>query len=201
MSASRLTAAALPRRLVNYAKKRGYKMLGYGADKTALLMPDGKLVVVCYSASGSATPASLSLFHKWINYCHKHALDNHLPLFGTSAISDIDGLRVLMVKSELLFPLPSPVSRYFSTFGVDGLNSRRPRTGRYRGKQWEESTWKAVAHKLNPFMYEAISEAQPQLFDTMFRVLEAGGHLDGLSVNAMCRRDGTIVINDPWTTR
>lgn len=176
--------------LQGVAALRGYTPLASGSHKTALLSPDKRTVVLCYVVTSASEKAEVDLHRKWVDYCKHHATNIHLPMFGGTEVSEVGSVAIIMTKTEYLLPISDHYASYFALWGATGLNDL---------STWTLKAWRNAAWSLNPKLYDLIQHQQPKFFDTFFDLLKAGRKIDAPHINIMRRREGTLVINDPWS--
>ncbi len=202
--------------IVATLKKAGYKNLGSGADATVWMKDVGQIIKIVMPESEDITQAAFT-FKKFYEFCMQHqdlaCLPKFIPIQGEAyAEFTIGNKDYVQISMEQLYPLKrnsfdEGIVWFFSDYVSNGT-------------KWEKvdeelkwpSTWYSHNSKFANRYTDAWENLNPnkkaeyQLLYVVMQLLYRTGKINKMfwdlhTANAMQRKDGTIVIIDPWFER
>ena len=187
-------------------KRLGYKKLGSGADSKVwaadndyiikILMPDEPM-----SRAGE-------IFRKFYEFCQEHPDIKCLPKINESNTIDVLGKEYIQIDMERLTPLrKNSFEEGVVWFLSDYVANGRPWEtvmNDLSGRHWEFYNKRQAARLAE--LWKGMSDQQlrdvKELYDVMSMLYKTGQinkfGWDLHTENVMKRRDGTLVIIDPW---
>lgn len=201
------------KKIVDTLKKAGYRQLGSGADATVWSRNAGSVIKIVMPESQDITTAAYT-FKKFYEFCMQHqdlaCLPKFIPIQGQAYTEFTIGDREFMqISMEQLYPLKKNsfdegivwlFSDYVSNNGKwDAMNNDLTYP-----EDWEMYNEKNA--EKYAYMWSKLSKqkrAEYQLLYTVMQLLYKTGQINKLywdlhTGNAMLRKNGTIVIIDPW---
>lgn len=197
-------------------RKMGYKKLGEGADASVWAKDDESVVKIIMPDDRDSMDAAAKTFYTFYEFCHKNSDQPNLPRFvqvtkgGHHATFTADDKEYIMIGIERLQPLKDGSMSQALVWIMSDLVSQ--------GKNWDAaysemcklstwSSWEAPPEpkKIVRFLKNLDGNAYVK-FDvlyTLMLLLYKRGKINKLgwdlhTDNVMERKDGTLVIIDPW---
>ncbi len=204
------------KQIVSTLKKAGYKQLGSGADATVWMKDAGQIIKIVMPESEDITQAAFT-FKKFFEFCLQHqdlaCLPKFIPIQG-QAYSEfsLGGKNYMQISMEQLYPFKNDsfdqgIVWFFSDYVSNNVKWE---------KVDEELKWPSTWYSFNSKFanrytdaWESLNvnkKAEYQLLYTVMQLLYRTGKINKMfwdlhTENAMLRKDGTIVIIDPWFER
>ncbi len=168
-------------------RKQGYRKLGSGIDQTAYKVPSENRVIKIVTESarrGRGLTPEQKMIERWVKWCMKNSDNPFLPKYHGVAYFDNpeDGSVYTQVSTERLFSFNRDTRKKALMRCVGGFDSTKI--------------------DLN-MAYTIFGDKAEMFYGTMEKIFGmASRHGYGLDLhegNYMIRKDGQIVINDPFT--
>jgi hypothetical protein len=196
-------------------RQAGYQELGSGADATVWTKDAGSVIKIIVPEDEDALSTAAETFKKFYEFCMQHqqveCLPKFIPIQGKHyAEFDIKGETFLQISMERLYPLKSnsfeeAMVWYLSDFATKDTPWEEIKEFLSTPAAWQNSDFAGVASQLALKVHnlKGVKEAKYALLYTMMTLLYHTGRINKLgwdlhTENAMQRRDGTVVIIDPW---
>lgn len=193
-----------------YLQNKGYKYLGGGIDKQAWLEPGtGYAYIVFGTREGHKefTPDQ-RMFVDWVNYCNANKNNPHLPRFSGLESFNFRNQLYIQCRMELLQEVSGHIKtlvahledavKHIRNDAIDDALFKLGSTG-----YWDDENSTLGYYETKDIIRELGGrEAVTSLLKTVRQVAEFGEqhgfNLDLHAGNYMQRKDGTIVVNDPF---
>lgn len=202
--------------IVNTLKKAGYSQLGSGADATVWIKDAGSVLKIIMPESKDITPAAFT-FKKFYEFCMQHqdlaCLPKFIPIQG-QAYSEftLGGKNYMQISMEQLYPLKKNsfsegIVWFFSDYVASGADWDKVNKDLSNPKEWTAYNTRVANNYANTFAkLSSTQKAELQLLYTVMQLLYQTGKINKMywdlhTENAMQRKDGAIVIIDPWFER
>lgn len=205
--------------IVNSLKKAGYKMLGTGADATVWVKEQGTVtkIIMPDIRKGSAEYRNMgaAIFKKFFDFCSQHqdieCLPKFYPVEGQRYLEfELGGKNYIQTDMEQLYPIRKNTFAEGMAYALSELVDQN--------LSWEElyellkvpSTWNKLKMQgyasrfvLKAMSLSRIEQARYSVLFTMMKFLYITGRINRFgwdlhTENIMQRKDGTLVITDPW---
>jgi hypothetical protein len=197
-------------------KEMGYKKLGSGAEATVWAKDDESVIKIIMPEDRDSMSGAVKTFKLFYEFCMKNSDQPNLPKFiqitkdGHHATFEADNREFTMIGMERLRPLKdgsfsqalvwmmSDLAAKDKTWEQAYTEMLKPTTW----KHWDASpTDKELIKKLKSL--DAMTYVKFDILYSMMRLLYKRGKLDKQgwdlhTENVMERKDGTLVIVDPW---
>ena len=204
------------KRITQELKNAGYKQLGSGADATVWSRDEGHVIKVIMPDSKDITQAAY-VFKKFYEFCIQHkdlaCLPKFIPIQGKDYIEfKLGNKKYIQVSMEQLYPIKEDsftqgLVWFFSDFVSNNAKWDKVDKSPSSPKIWYDfHTDKANQYALQWTNLKSNPKAEIQLLYTVMELLYRTGKINKMywdlhTDNAMQRKDGTIVIIDPWFER
>jgi hypothetical protein len=204
------------KRITQELKNAGYKQLGHGADATVWSRDEGHVIKVIMPDSKDITQAAY-VFKKFYEFCIQHkdlaCLPKFIPIQGKDYIEfKLGNKNYIQVSMEQLYPIKEDsfaqgIVWFFSDFVSNNVKWDKVDKSLSLPKTWYDfHTDKANQYALQWTNLKSNPKAEIQLLYTVMELLYRTGKINKMywdlhTDNAMQRKDGTIVIIDPWFER
>jgi hypothetical protein len=188
----------------------GYNELGSGADASVWIKDVGTVIKIIVPEEGP-TSTAIETFKKFYEFCIQHQNIDCLPKFVKIqgqhyAEFEIKGQTFLQIAMEQLYPIKEGsfdegVVWFFSDFIMKKTPLEKVDRAMSNPKLWQE--YGNVKYAKQWANLDDRKKAEYQLLYTVMQLLFQTGKINKFAwdlhtENAMQRRDGTIVIIDPW---
>lgn len=203
--------------IVQTLTNAGYKQLGSGADATVWIREEGHVIKIIMPDSEDITEPA-RIFKKFYEFCQQHRDLDCLPRFteiGGRHYSEftLGGKQYMQIAMEQLYPikhntLAEGMVWYLSDFASNGKNMPWEKVKNFlsSAKAWYDSGH--FTRYANQFSWKVMNmnqmtEAKYSLLYTVMSFLYQTGRINKFgwdlhTENVMQRKDGTLVITDPW---
>ena len=209
------------KKITQQLKDAGYKQLGSGADATVWSKDEGQVIKVIMPDSKDITQAAY-VFKKFYEFCTQHkdlaCLPKFIPIQGRDYVEfKLGNKNYIQVSMEQLYPIKEDsfaqgIVWFFSDYVSNGVKWDKVDDLLGYPQTWYEfHTNKAnqFAEKwqnLSMIKGNERKHSEMQLLYTVMELLYRTGKINKMfwdlhTDNAMQRKDGTIVIIDPWFER
>ena len=197
--------------LIHDLHRQGYKKLGSGADASVWTKDGSHVIKILMPTEGKLSHA-VRTFKKFYRFCQQNSDIENLPRFYElpsgkhhEAFTH-DGIHYHRIAMERLYPIRSGSVQEAMVWQLSDFA---------RG----DMKWSQVLHKLqdpkewanydNPDIINSIKRIKPRAWEKyhvlyiLLQLLYNTGQLNNLgwdlhTENVMRRRDGTLVVIDPW---
>ena len=205
-------------KIANTLLSNGYKELGRGADATVWTKDAGAVIKILIPEDGTNKSIGVKTFKKFYEFCMQHqdieCLPKFIPIQGKHFTQfKIGRENFIQISMEQLYPIKKnsfdeAVVWYFSDYVAnniswDTVNKKLSIPNSYKlyvlGTKSTEiiklaNSWKNLSNNIRQ---------KYQLLYTVMQVLYNTGKINKLgwdlhTENVMQRKDGTLVIIDPW---
>lgn len=194
----------------------GYEELGSGADASVWAKDAGSVIKIIVPEDEATLSQAAETFKKFYEFCMQHqdveCLPKFVPIQGRHYTSfKIKGEEFLQISMERLQPLKSGsfnegIVYLFSDYATKKIPWEQVKAELAMPKTWQDTEYfskSANQFALKMSSLKGIAEAKLSLLYTVMKLLYHTGRINKLgwdlhTENAMQRRDGTIVIIDPW---
>lgn len=190
--------------------KKGYKLLGKGADQTAYLAPDGMILKI-FGTSSRSERGSLELtknqktFKAFADYCRAHPNNPFLPQFSDWNMFQFNGKPYLQIKMERLFEFrggAAGIEDILERLAENAEISNSPKDKEHFLNTYSDTAG-YYADAFNNLIGLIGEDGFNKLWDTIYDLGRVAkkiglGNLDLHSGNFMLGSDGEIVISDPF---
>ena len=194
-------------------KQAGYKRLGTGADATAWMKDQGTVIKIIMPDLNEDRSAAANIFYKFYEFCQQNSQYENLPKFidiggKHHAEFTIGGKDYIQIAMEQLYPIDE--------YGIEGdiVNI-------FSDRATKKEEWDEVKRKLFDINFIRSDSDDPektlqyiksldrmgwiklQILYKLMVVLYHTGRINKFgwdlhTGNVMKRKDGTMVITDPW---
>lgn len=197
-------------------RSMGYKKLGEGADATVWAKDDDSVVKVIMPDDHETLQGAAKTFYTFYEFCRDNSDQPNLPRFvqvtkeGHHATFEVDGKEYIMIGIERLKPIEEGSLSQALVWMMSDLVSQ--------GKKWEAAydemtqlkSWKLWEGEPNPkkiiaFLkkLDGTTYVKFDVLYTLMLLLYKRGKINKMgwdlhTENVMQRKDGTLVIVDPW---
>lgn len=201
--------------IVNTLKKAGYKQLGSGSEATVWAKDESSVIKIIMPDEGEDRTVAANTFYKFYEFCQQNSQYENLPKFidiggqhhATFKIGDKEYIQVAM---ERLYPIPTNTYPEAMVWMLSDFASKRAPWDKVYEKLLDPHTWINWEGPQSP---EDITEYVDSLDEMslikykvlymLMTVLYHTGNINKLgwdlhTENVMQRKDGTLVIVDPW---
>ncbi len=196
-------------------RNAGYEELGAGADATVWTKDVGTVIKIIVPEEEDALNTAAETFKKFYEFCMKHqdieCLPKFIPIQGRHYTEfTIKEKTFIQISMERLYPLKNnsfeeAMVWYLSDFATKNTPWAKVKEFLGTPKAWQDTDFSSVANQLalKVSSLKGVKEAKYSLLYTVMTLLYHTGRINKLgwdlhTENAMQRRDGTIVIIDPW---
>jgi len=193
----------------------GYKKLGSGADATVWAKDEANVIKILMPADPADTVGATRTFMKFYDFCQQHQNVSCLPKFqliggahhSTFEIGDSIYTQIAM---ERLNPIPSGSFEEAMVWILSDLATQQNPWEQILALISDEKTWEGFAYpeKVEKVLiaidqWDDHDRAEYQLLFMVMQMLYATGRINKMgwdlhTENVMMRKDGTLVIVDPW---
>ncbi len=196
-------------------KQAGYEELGSGADATVWAKDAGSVIKIIVPEEEGTLNTAAETFKKFYEFCMKHqnieCLPKFIPIQGRHyAEFTIKGETFIQISMERLYPLKNNSFQeamvwYLSDFAVKNTPWEEVKKFLSTPAAWQDTDFGPITNQLalKVSNLKGVQEAKYALLYTVMTLLYHTGRINRLgwdlhTENAMQRRDGTVVIIDPW---
>jgi len=198
-------------------KRAGYKPLGKGADATVWSKDENTVIKIIMPDTNLDRTHAANIFYKFYEFCQQNSQYANLPRFieiggkhhATFNIGDKEYIQIAM---ERLYPIkPYSIEDDMIQVFSDGARMKRKFTDAikqltdpyYLGDKVDSRVPVKTANYFRSLDKETLAKYQVlyQLMVVLYhtgKINKFGWDLHG--ANVMKRKDGTLVITDPWFT-
>jgi hypothetical protein len=203
--------------IVQTLRKAGYQELGSGADATVWTKDAGTVIkIIVPEDEESESDQAVATFKKFYEFCMAHQDIECLPKFikiqgSHYAEFEIKGRTFLQIAMEQLYPIKKNsfeqgIVYVFSDYATKRIPWQRVKQELTLPKTWHDTEFferKANEFALKISQLNELDEAKLSVLYNVMVLLYHTGRINKMgwdlhTENAMLRRDGTIVIIDPW---
>lgn len=214
MRATELLESNVPDGIVSILKKKGYKLLGRGADQLAFLEPGSNMILKVFGTSRSGsntwdlTPAQRT-FKAFADYCASHPDNQFLPQFAGWEKFQYEDELYLQIRMERLFEFKG--SREWTILLAELAStaelSKSNETKQSFIDEWvgnDDYDYKSRSdHRAAAELFTHLGDdGFNQLWDTIYDLAKIADrenfNVDLHEGNFMLGSDGHIVISDPF---
>lgn len=201
-------------KIVDTLQDAGYTMLGHGADATVWTKDSETVIKIIMPDYTDDITSAAKTFYHFYDFCQQHQEYACLPRFINISGRHhkpftIDGKEFIQIAMEKLQPIPENSFQeamvwILSDCAANGLTWRQTLAEIKKEKNW--SSWEGlyygeIVHDLK--MLSRTQLAEYGLLYLMMKLLYQTGKINKLgwdlhTENVMQRKDGTLVIIDPW---
>lgn len=196
-------------------RSAGYEELGAGADASVWTKDAGSVIKIIVPEDEDQLSVAADTFKKFYEFCMQHqdveCLPRFIPIQGKHYTEfTIKGETFLQISMERLYPLKNnsfeeAMVWYLSDFATKNTPWEEVKEFLSTPKAWQDTDFNRLANQLalKVLNLKGIKEAKYALLYTVMTLLYQTGRINKLgwdlhTENAMQRRDGTVVIIDPW---
>lgn len=197
-------------------KKMGYKKLGSGAEAAVWAKDDDSVVKVIMPESGADMDSAAKTFYKFYEFCQQNTDQSNLPRFvqitkdNHHVTFEVNDRQFIMIGIERLRPLKEgSFSQAMIWMMSDLVTKNKTWTEAYKD-MLDPKTWKhwdpppsaaQIIKKLKNI--DGMTFVKFDVLYTLMLLLYKKGKINKLgwdlhTENVMERKDGTLVIIDPW---
>lgn len=194
----------------------GYKELGSGADAVVWTKDAGSVIKIIIPEDEDSLSTAAETFKKFYEFCMQHqkfsCLPRFIPIQGQHyAEFTIKGETFIQISMEQLYPIKSlsfeeGMVWYLSDFAVKNTPWAKVKEFLSTEQPWIDSEYYAKTAKQFAANVANLSDVQDAKYDllyTMMQLLYHTGRINKLgwdlhTENVMQRRNGDLVIIDPW---
>lgn len=193
----------------------GYKKLGSGADATVWAKDEANVIKILMPADAANTAGATRTFMKFYDFCQQHQNVSCLPKFqeigGTHHAAFTIGDRTYtQIAMERLNPIPSGSLEEAMVWILSDFATQQNPWEQVIAHIRDASTWEGFAYpeKVEKVLaaieqWDDHDRAEYQLLFMVMQMLYATGRINKMgwdlhTENVMMRKDGTLVIVDPW---
>lgn len=190
-------------------KAQGYKLIGSGSDATVWAKAASPDVLKVIMPDGGGGSKSAQTFFKFYEFCKEHQDIPNLPRFRELETFEVDGVEYTSVAMERLQPLQEGTFEEIMIYIFSYLVPRTRTWGQALAALKDPHTYRYVD---GPDPAEIVRHvrsldrtelAQYRVVFSLLMLLYRTGRINrfGWDVhggNVMQRRDGTLVVIDPW---
>jgi hypothetical protein len=203
------------KQIVSTLKKAGYKQLGSGAEATVWMKDAGTVIKIIMPNQDSDSAVAARIFHKFYDFVSQNQQYENLPKFvkiGEEHYTkfNIGGKEYIQIAMEQLYPIDEyGIEGDIVSIFSDGASKKRKFQAvikqltdpYYLGDQGGSKKPLQTANYFRSLDKETL--AKYQVLYQLMVVLYHTGRINkfgwDLHVgNVMKRKDGTMVITDPW---
>lgn len=190
-------------------KQAGYKLIGTGADATVWAKKDSDQVVKIIMPEDNLGSDKSNHFIKFYEFCNSHYDLANLPKFLKVKNLNIQGQNYISVYMEKLYPIPVNSFEEAMVWILSDLSTSAKKYKQAEAAILNKNTWVGFSGLDSKSIIEQykklnrIQMAQYSLLFSLMKLLYHSGRVDKLgwdlhTENVMQRKDGTLVIIDPW---
>lgn len=200
----------------NTLQKAGYKQLGSGADSTVWSKDEGSVIKIIMPEEGEDITTAANTFYKFYEFCQKNKGVPNLPKFieiggKHHTTFEINGKEYLQIAMEKLYPIPNNSVQEALVWALsDFVLSHTPwnkvvstinNTDYFKNyetanvQQIEQAVKQTLSNKQENDKYHYLYELMRLVYATG-RINKVGWDLH--TENVMMRKNGELVIIDPW---
>lgn len=203
------------KQIVDTLRKAGYTQLGEGADATVWTKDEGTIIKIIMPEDGERVTDAANTFHKFYEFCQQNQNIANLPRFVSiggqhHAKFTIGNKEYIQVAMERLYPLQTDSFEEAMVWIMSDLSSKRLNWDQAYKKMLDPVTWQywegpqkpedfpnyiKSLNKMALVQYKVLYTLMVVLFHTG-RINKFGWDLH--TENVMRRKDGTLVVIDPW---
>jgi hypothetical protein len=191
--------------------RQGYKKLGHGAD-ASVWTSDGKHVIKILMPTEGKLSHAVRTFKKFYRFCQHNSDIENLPHFYELPSGHHhepfthDGIRYHRIAMERLYPLRSGSVQEAVVWQLSDFARGDLKWAQVHHKLQDSAEWATYD---NPEIINSIKRIKPRAWEkyhvlyVLMQLLYNTGQLNNLgwdlhTENVMRRRDGTLVVIDPW---
>lgn len=203
--------------IVQTLRRAGYTELGSGADATVWTKDAGTVIKIIVPEDEEAKPdQAVATFKKFYEFCIAHQDIECLPKFikiqgSHYAEFEIKGRTYLQIAMERLYPIKKNtfeqgIVYVFSDYATKRIPWQQVKQELALPKTWHDTDFferKADEFAAKISQLNELDQAKLSVLYNVMVLLYHTGRINKMgwdlhTENAMLRRDGTIVIIDPW---
>jgi hypothetical protein len=196
----------------------GYKKLGSGAEAAVWAKDDESVIKVIMPEDRDGMDAAAKTFYTFYEFCSKNSDQSNLPRFveitknGHHKTFEVDGKEYIMIGIERLQPIKEGSMSQALVWIMSDLVSKGYNWERAYKEMIKPSTWKfwdppPTSKEVVKFLkgVDGMTYVKFDVLYTLMLLLYKRGKINKLgwdlhTENVMERKDGTLVITDPWFT-
>jgi hypothetical protein len=201
-------------KIVDTLQDAGYTMLGRGADASVWTKDESTVIKIIMPDSSDDITFAARTFYKFYEFCQKFDNFDCLPKFVSiggrhHTTFMLDGRQFIQIAMEKLHPIPEDTFKeamvwILSDCASNGMTWRQALLTVRKEETWEHWTglmYGEILHDLSMLSRKEVQEYA--VLYSMMRLLYHTGRINKLgwdlhTENVMQRKDGTLVIIDPW---
>lgn len=214
IEAERRTAAS--KEINRTFRRMGYKKLGSGADATVWAKDDESVIKVIMPDDRDTMDSAAKTFYSFYNFCRKNSGMPNLPKFvqvtkeGHHTTFEVDGKDYIMIGIERLHPIKDGSMSQALVWQMSDLVTHGHKWNEAYKLMLKSSTWKnwdesPSTDEIIDFLknLNKITYLKFDVLYTLMLLLYKNGKINKMgwdlhTENVMERKDGTLVIIDPW---
>ena len=184
-------------KLVKELNQIGYKQIGQGQDAMVFRKDTTHVIKYIFPVNVRELSDATKMFLVFYKFCKENP-SPHLPIFSNVNEVEVDGETLLQISMENLYPLKNGSDDQYIVWGLSDL-------------AFDKTPWYQTKERLNNDRFWGQDGKKPDLSNienyrslylvmvSLARNIPKGILFDIHTENVMKRKDGTLVITDPWT--
>jgi len=199
---------AYARNISQEFRKLGYKKIGSGADSTVFAKEAGYVIKILMPEDPGSR--AVEVFKKFYEFCLQHQDLKCLPVINEYNTIDVLDKEYIQIDMERLFPIrkntfSEAMVWYLSDYVSNDIAWPAVKAELSNPDKWEESHWPSHADKIANKVKNLTAD-QEQTWSELYSVMSMlfkTGRINKLgwdlhTENVMQRKNGDLVIIDPW---
>jgi len=199
---------AYARNISQEFRKLGYKKIGSGADSTVFAKEAGYVIKILMPEDPGSR--AVEVFKKFYEFCLQHQDLKCLPVINEYNTIDVLDKEYIQIDMERLFPIrkntfSEAMVWYLSDYVSNDIAWPAVKAELSNPDKWEESHWPRQADKIANKVKNLTAD-QEQTWSELYSVMSMlfkTGRINKLgwdlhTENVMQRKNGDLVIIDPW---
>lgn len=199
-------------RLISAALKRaGYQQLGSGADATVWAKDAGQVIKIIMPDDGGT--AAAQVFRKFFEFCIKHQGAENLPRFvpvdGHVIYEfELGGRTYIQVGMEELKPVAKGSVDEAVIWLLSDIAARKKNWPQAKKDLLKPQNWQHYHddHTDNNKLMQMLADTNLDKYENLYKIITLLYHTGRINrfgwdlhtENVMQRKDGTLVVIDPW---
>lgn len=204
------------REITNTLQKAGYKQLGSGADSTVWSKDEGSVIKIIMPEEGENITTAADTFYKFYEFCQKNKNIPNLPKFidiggKHHSTFEINGKEYLQIAMERLYPIPNNTVQEALVWALSDFATGNTPWNKVVSTLTNTDYFKHYespdVQQIQQLVQQTLSNKQQNdkyhyLYELM-RLVYATGRINKVgwdlhTENVMMRKNGELVIIDPW---
>lgn len=204
------------REITNTLQKAGYKQLGSGADSTVWSKDEGSVIKIIMPEEGENITTAADTFYKFYEFCQKNKNIPNLPKFidiggKHHSTFEINGKEYLQIAMERLYPIPNNTVQEALVWALSDFATGNTPWNKVVSTLTNADYFKHYespdVQQIQQLVQQTLSNKQQNdkyhyLYELM-RLVYATGRVNKVgwdlhTENVMMRKNGELVIIDPW---